>query len=115
MSVKEVLCAFGADGSTCPGLRIRYGPEHHDFQFGTTNVNLSSGFLDALQTLSVTPGVIGPTQLAGTQVNFPIIGGAIDLDTALGNKSTRAVSPSPLAIPFSGSRTSLSIQLERCP
>lgn len=54
-------------------------------QFGTTNVNLSSGFLDALQTLNVTPGVIGPTELLGTQVNFPIIGGAIDIDTALGN------------------------------
>lgn len=55
------------------------------FQFGTTNVNLSSGFLNALQTLNVTPGVIFPTQLIGTQVNFPVIGGAIDLDTALGN------------------------------
>lgn len=55
------------------------------FQFGTTNVNLSSGFLDALQTLNVTPGVIAPTELSGTRVNFPIIGGAIDLDTALGN------------------------------
>jgi len=55
------------------------------FQFGSTNVNLSSGFVDALQTLNVTPGVIAPTQLVGTQVNFPIIGGAIDLDTALGN------------------------------
>ena len=55
------------------------------FWFGTTNVNLSSEFLGALQTLNVTPGVIAPTQLAGTQVNFPVIGGAIDLDTALGN------------------------------
>ncbi len=55
------------------------------FVFGTTNVNLSSGFLDALQSLNVTPGVIGPTQLFGTEVNFPIIGGAFDLDTTLGN------------------------------
>ena len=55
------------------------------FQFGETNVKLSSGFLDALQTLKVTPGVIAPTQLSGTDVDFPIIGGALDLDTALGN------------------------------
>jgi len=55
------------------------------FQFGTTNVKLSSGFLGALQTLKVTPGVIFPTELQGTRVNFPIIGGAIDLDSALGN------------------------------
>jgi hypothetical protein len=55
------------------------------FQFGETRVKLSSGFLDALQALKVTPGVIAPTHLSGTDVNFPIIGGAIDLDTALGN------------------------------
>jgi hypothetical protein len=55
------------------------------FQFGETSVKLSSSFLHALQTLKVTPGVITPTQLSDTDVNFPIIGGAIDLDTALGN------------------------------
>ena len=52
---------------------------------GETTVALSSGFLNALQSLGVTPGVISPTQLNGTTVNFPINGGALDLKTALGN------------------------------
>jgi hypothetical protein len=55
------------------------------FQFGETSVKLSLSFLHALQTLKVTPGVVTPIQLSATEVNFPIIGGAIDLDTALGN------------------------------
>ena len=38
---------------------------------GETTVALSSGFLNALQSLGVTPGVISPTQLNGTTVNFP--------------------------------------------
>jgi len=72
-----VVLALASGSAVAQNTRI--------FQFGTTTVNLSSGFLDALQTLDVTPGVIAPTRLVGTQVNFPIIGGAIDLDTALGN------------------------------
>jgi hypothetical protein len=54
-------------------------------QSGVTHVNLGLSFRDALATLHVTPGVIAPTALVGTKVNFPIIGGAIDLDTARGN------------------------------
>ena len=34
-------------------------------QSGTTNVALSSAFLDALQSLNITPGVVYPTILAG--------------------------------------------------
>jgi len=52
---------------------------------GQTTVALSNNFLSALQSLGVTPGVISPTQLNGTTVNFPINGGAIDLNTAAGN------------------------------
>jgi hypothetical protein len=52
---------------------------------GETTVALSSGFLNALQSLGVAPGVIAPTQLTSTTVNFPINGGAIDLKTAIGN------------------------------
>lgn len=53
---------------------------------GSTNVALSTTFLDALQSLSVTPGVVYPTVINGNATaNFPIGSGAIDLDTALGN------------------------------
>lgn len=52
---------------------------------GETTVALSGDFLHALQSLGVTPGVISPTQLNKTTVNFPINGGAIDVKTAAGN------------------------------
>lgn len=52
---------------------------------GETTVALSSGFLNALQSLGVAPGLVAPTQLKGTTVNFPVNGGAIDLKTAAGN------------------------------
>src|ERR1700753_4281052 len=51
---------------------------------GRTTVNLASSFVSALGSLGVTPGTIGPTELKGTWVNFPITGGAFDLDTAVG-------------------------------
>jgi hypothetical protein len=57
-------------------------------QSGTTNVALSSAFLDALQSLNIAPGVVYPTILSGTKTvtaNFPIGSGGIDLVTALGN------------------------------
>ncbi len=52
---------------------------------GSTNVALSSTFLDALQSLDIAPGVVYPTVLNGTTANFPISSGAIDLVTAKGN------------------------------
>lgn len=51
---------------------------------GETRVSLSSGFVSALGTLNVTPGTIYPTRLSGTTVNFPVVGGAIDVNTAKG-------------------------------
>jgi len=52
---------------------------------GETTVSLNAGFLQALTGLGVTAGVVAPTQLNGSTVNFPINGGAIDLATAAGN------------------------------
>ena len=51
---------------------------------GRTTVTLASGFVSALQGLSVTPGTVSPTRLRDGMVNFPVTGGAIDLDTAAG-------------------------------
>ena len=51
---------------------------------GRTTVTLASEFVSALGTLGVTPGTVGPTELNNGRVNFPVIGGAIDLDTAAG-------------------------------
>jgi len=50
---------------------------------GRTTVALASSFLSALPSLDVTPGTVGPTRLHNGSVNFPVTGGAIDLDTAV--------------------------------
>jgi hypothetical protein len=42
-----------------------------------TSVALDSGFLDALKSLKVTPGVVGDATLKGTDVSFPITGGSV--------------------------------------
>jgi hypothetical protein len=55
--------------------------------FGRTTVTLSSGFVSALQTLGLTPGVVKPTALEDGKADFPVTGGAIDLDTARGEIS----------------------------
>jgi hypothetical protein len=51
---------------------------------GRTTVTLAESFVSALGSLGVTPGTISPTRLKDGRVDFPIIGGAFDLDTALG-------------------------------
>lgn len=53
--------------------------------FGQTTVKLSSTFTSALKSLDVTLGVVAPTGVYDGAALFPITGGAIDLDTALGN------------------------------
>jgi len=49
---------------------------------GRTTVALASGFVAALGSLDVTPGTVSPTRLHNGVINFPVTGGAIDLDTA---------------------------------
>lgn len=51
---------------------------------GQTRVALAPSFVSALSGLGVHPGVIAPTELRSGVVNFPIVGGAVDLDTAKG-------------------------------
>lgn len=52
---------------------------------GLTTVQLSSTFVNALTSLKVTPGTVSPTRIYNGTADFPITGGAIDLDTAEGN------------------------------
>ena len=44
---------------------------------GTTSVALDSGFLSAITSLKLTPGVVAPATLTGTTVSFPITGGKV--------------------------------------
>lgn len=52
---------------------------------GKTTVTLSTTFVEALSKLEITPGTVDPTRLFNGTVDFPVTGGAIDLDTAKGN------------------------------
>ena len=50
---------------------------------GRTTVALAAGFVSALESLDVTPGTVAPTRLHNGTVDFPVIGGAIDRETAV--------------------------------
>ncbi len=56
----------------------------HTIESGKTTVTLSSGFISALQSLHVTPGVIGPTTISGNAAGFPVVAGALDVNNAKG-------------------------------
>ncbi|WP_375500170.1 hypothetical protein [uncultured Jatrophihabitans sp.] len=44
---------------------------------GTTSVALDPGFVTALGTLKLTPGLVSPATMSGTTVTFPITGGNV--------------------------------------
>ncbi|MGA3034964.1 MAG: hypothetical protein ABSD70_16890 [Terracidiphilus sp.] len=56
--------------------------ETETIEGGRTTVALASSFVSALDGLGVTPGTVHPTRLHDGTVDFPVTGGAIDLDTA---------------------------------
>ena len=61
-----------------------YAQNTQTIERGRTTATLASSFVSALGSLGVTPGTVSPTQLHGATVDFPVTGGAIDLDTAAG-------------------------------
>lgn len=52
---------------------------------GATSVQFSTTFNDALKALNVRVAIIGPTMIQNGSAWFPVVAGAIDLDTASGN------------------------------
>lgn len=74
-----VLVALAVAGS------IAFAQQTKTLNDGVTSVSLSSTFVDALNSLSVTPGTVAPTELEHGRASFPVIGGALDLATAKGN------------------------------
>lgn len=52
---------------------------------GATDVTLSDTFLGALKALNVNAGQVNPTMISGATATFPIVTGAIDRSTAMGN------------------------------
>jgi hypothetical protein len=75
-----------------------YAQQTKTLGFGQTNVSLASSFVSDLQSKGVTPGVVGPTRLQNGVVNFPVTGGAIDLDSADG----QIIHSGGLTLSFSG-------------
>lgn len=51
---------------------------------GTTSVELSSGFINALTTLNIAPGRVFPAGLRGGRATFPITDGTLDGQTLRG-------------------------------
>lgn len=77
--VFTLAVAFTIAGSSALGQQTRTLSE------GLTSVSLSSTFVDALNSLGVTPGTVAPTELEHGRALFPVIGGALDLASAKGN------------------------------
>jgi hypothetical protein len=63
-------------------LATTVSAQTNTIEYGKTRVALSSTFVSALGSLGLKAGVVGPTRLKNGVVDFPIVGGAIDLDTA---------------------------------
>jgi hypothetical protein len=61
-----------------------YAQQTKTVEFGQTKVSLASSFVSDLESKGVKPGVVDPTHLKNGVVNFPVTGGAIDLDSAAG-------------------------------
>lgn len=51
---------------------------------GSTSVELSSGFVNALTSLNIAPGRVFPSSLRGTRASFPITDGTLDRQTLRG-------------------------------
>jgi hypothetical protein len=63
---------------------VAFAQKTETVEGGRTTVTLAESFVSALSSLGVTPGTVTPTELRGAKVNFPITGGAIDLETGDG-------------------------------
>jgi hypothetical protein len=62
-----------------------YAQKTETINYGLTAVKLSDTFTSALQSLNITAGTVEPTRIRDGVAGFPVVGGAIDLDTAEAN------------------------------
>jgi hypothetical protein len=83
--ISRSILRAGFAGLLCVAAATLGAQQTNTVGTGLTSVTLSSGFVSALKTLDVTPGVVAPTTIAGAVATFPVIGGALDLDSGLGN------------------------------
>jgi hypothetical protein len=83
MRVAKMLSHAGVAAAFALLQTAAYG-QTKQMMFGTTSVSLSFAAVDALGSLGVAIGALGPGQLNGTTASFPITAGELDLTTAKG-------------------------------
>lgn len=69
----------------CLTASMAFAQKTRTINYGLTTVRLSDTFTFAIKSLDVTAGTIEPTRIRDGVVGFPVVSGAIDLDTAAGN------------------------------
>ncbi|MDR3738464.1 MAG: hypothetical protein P4L40_05535 [Terracidiphilus sp.] len=85
MNIKSLALKLMLLSALCATAAVAHAQNTRTTAGGMTNVKLSTAFVEALTALDVTPGTVYPTEIEKRVASFPIIGGAIDLDTAAGN------------------------------
>lgn len=85
MNIKSLVSKLMVLSALCMAGTAAQAQATHTTAAGMTNVKLSATFVDALTALDVTPGTVAPTELEMGVASFPVIGGALDLDTAAAN------------------------------
>lgn len=68
LGIGATSCGFGGEDPVV---------EVEDIPVGTTYVELDSGFLEALQSLELTPGPVGSAAIENGSARFPITGGNV--------------------------------------
>jgi hypothetical protein len=85
MNLKSLLQKTAVIAAFCVAGTAALAQQTETIDSGVTAVKLSSEFTGALSTLKVAVGTVPGTHVADGYASFPIIGGAIDLQTASGN------------------------------
>lgn len=81
------LLIFSSGATVAQDVESRSGQtpsQQIELVWGSTDVNLSSGFLGALGSLSIAPSTIFPSSLRGTRLSFPITDGSLERRTLRG-------------------------------
>lgn len=85
MKAAKWLTRVGVYVSICLVATVAFAQKTKTVESRVTAVALSDSLTGALTSLGVTPGGVAPSRLHNGVAFFPIVGGAVDLDTAAGN------------------------------
>ena len=85
MNLKRITPKLGLVVALCLMATAGFAQNTKTVDAGLTSVTFSSAFNSLMQSLGIAGGTVAPTRNHQGTANFPITGGAIDLDTAQGN------------------------------